>query len=154
MVDQRNRDRRAADQLRVDGIDLERTPWVDDLVAWVDVGQTELLEQADRSTSDGHRSHIDTDERGQRRPQFGGSMVGVTMDPTGRRLDGGRDRRHRWPRGLVGRQLDGVADAVLLLRLRRGFTGSIGGERLDRGSGSTDHWCFIISVMSSSKSRI
>ena len=62
---ERRGDRRAGHQLGVDGVDLERPPWVDDLVARVDVGQEELLQQTDRAGAD--RDLLDVDAEPVRR---------------------------------------------------------------------------------------
>ena len=143
----RERDRhcRPVHQLRIDRIDLERTPRVDDLVAGIDVREEELLEQTNRTGADGDPLDVDIEPARQPFAHRGRSMVGIAIGAGGGFGHRGQDRSDRRQRVLVGRQLDGVRDAVLGLRLCRALAGTVrrAGRRLRVGpdrAGSSRVW--------------
>ena len=125
-------------QLGVDRVDLERTPWVDDLVAGVDVGEEQLLQQPDRPGADRDLLVGDVEPCRQPLAHRGGTMVGVTVGTGGGRGDGVDDGLDRRKRVLVGGQFDGVADAVFGLRLGSALAGAIGGHEIDGGPWPAD----------------
>ncbi len=126
-------------QLRVHRVHLERAPRVHHLIACVDEGEEELLEQAHRAGAHGHGRHVHPEPRGQALAKRSGAMIGVSVRSPGRVRNCFDDRVERRLGVLVRGELDGIGDAVLLLGLCGTLAGAVGGQALDGRSRLGNH---------------
>jgi len=132
VIDERRCQCRAFDELREHRINLERPPGVHNLIAGVDVGEQQLLQQPNRATPNSDRVRADPQPTAQPSSEFGAPMIGIPIDAARAVRDRGKDGVDRRQRVLVRRQLDRIGDAVLGFGLRRSLTRTVRRQGVDR----------------------